>query len=52
MPVLRDADRMSFADIERKIREYVQQVQDGSLSLEDLRGARSRSPMAAFSEAC
>lgn len=38
VPVLRDADRMSFADIERKIREYVQQVQDGSLSLEDLRG--------------
>src|SRR5690606_33835396 len=38
VPVLRDADRMSFADIERQIKEYVQRVQDGTLSLEDLRG--------------
>lgn len=38
VPVLRNADRMSFAEIERQIRAYVQQVQDGALSLEDLRG--------------
>lgn len=38
VPVLRDADRMTFAEIERKIREFVQKSQDGSLSLEDLQG--------------
>jgi 2-oxoglutarate dehydrogenase E2 component (dihydrolipoamide succinyltransferase) len=38
VPVLRDADRMSFAEIEQQIKRYVQQVQDGTLSLEDLRG--------------
>lgn len=38
VPVLRDADRMSFAEIERQIKAYVQQVQEGSLALEDLRG--------------
>jgi len=38
VPVLRDADRMSFAEIERKVREFVEQAQSGTLSLEDLRG--------------
>lgn len=38
VPVLRDADRMSFAEIERKVREFVEQSQSGTLSLEDLRG--------------
>jgi 2-oxoglutarate dehydrogenase E2 component (dihydrolipoamide succinyltransferase) len=38
VPVLRDADRMSFAEIERTIEAYVEKVNDGSLSLEDLRG--------------
>lgn len=38
VPVLRDADRMSFAEIERTIRAFVQQSQDKTLSLEDLRG--------------
>ncbi len=38
VPVLRDADRMSFAAIEQKVREYVEQSQGGTLSLEDLRG--------------
>ncbi len=38
VPVLRAADRMSFAEIEQQIKAYVQRVQDGSLSLEDLRG--------------
>lgn len=38
VPVLRDADRMSFAAIEQKVREYVEQSQNGTLSLEDLRG--------------
>ena len=38
VPVLRDADRMSFADIERAIDAYVQKTRDGKLSIEDLRG--------------
>jgi len=38
VPVLRDVDRMSFAEIEKAIKNYAQQAQDGALSLEDLRG--------------
>ena len=38
VPVLRDADRMSFAEIEKAIDEYVRKAEEGALSLEDLRG--------------
>lgn len=38
VPVLRDADRMTFAEIERKIKDYAQQAQENTLALEDLRG--------------
>jgi 2-oxoglutarate dehydrogenase E2 component (dihydrolipoamide succinyltransferase) len=38
VPVLRDADRMTFAQIERKIREFAAAVEDGTLSLADLKG--------------
>lgn len=38
VPVLRDAERMSFAGIENAIKEYVQQAEDNTLSLEDLLG--------------
>ena len=38
VPVLKGADRMSFAEIEHAIREFVEQVEERSLSLEDLRG--------------
>ncbi len=38
VPVLRNADRMSFADIERTIKDFSQKVQKGTLSVEDLRG--------------
>jgi 2-oxoglutarate dehydrogenase E2 component (dihydrolipoamide succinyltransferase) len=38
VPVLRDAERMSFADIEKAIKEYAQQAENGTLSLEDLLG--------------
>ena len=38
VPVLRDADRMSFAEIESGIRQYAARAGDGKLSLEDLRG--------------
>jgi 2-oxoglutarate dehydrogenase E2 component (dihydrolipoamide succinyltransferase) len=38
VPVLRDADRMSFAEIEQAIKEYVRKIDEGALSLDDLRG--------------
>ncbi len=38
VPVLRDADRMSFAQIEQKIREFAKAAEDGTLSLADLKG--------------
>jgi 2-oxoglutarate dehydrogenase E2 component (dihydrolipoamide succinyltransferase) len=38
VPVLRDADKMSFAEIERAIAEYVKKAEDETLSLEDLLG--------------
>ncbi len=38
VPVLRDADRMSFADIEKKIRELAQKADDGKLTLDELQG--------------
>ncbi len=38
VPVLRDADRMSFAEIERAIEAFVRKTQEGTLSVEDLRG--------------
>lgn len=38
VPVLRDADRLSFAEIEKAIGEMASKVEKGTLSLEDLRG--------------
>jgi 2-oxoglutarate dehydrogenase E2 component (dihydrolipoamide succinyltransferase) len=38
VPVLRDADRMSFADIEKAITDFAQRANAGTLTLEDLRG--------------
>ena len=38
VPVLRDADRMSFAQIEQHIREYARRAEEGTLSLADLKG--------------
>jgi 2-oxoglutarate dehydrogenase E2 component (dihydrolipoamide succinyltransferase) len=38
VPVLRDADAMSFSDIELAIRDFAQRAKDGSLTLEDLKG--------------
>ena len=38
VPVIRDADRMSFADIENTIREYGQKARDGSISMDELTG--------------
>jgi 2-oxoglutarate dehydrogenase E2 component (dihydrolipoamide succinyltransferase) len=38
VPILRDADQLSFAAIEKRIAELGQKAQDGKLALEDLTG--------------
>ncbi|HEX2547520.1 MAG TPA: 2-oxoglutarate dehydrogenase complex dihydrolipoyllysine-residue succinyltransferase [Ramlibacter sp.] len=38
VPILRNADQMSFADIEKKIAEYGTKARDGKLGLEELTG--------------
>ena len=38
VPVIRDADRKGFVDIELAIRDFAKRAQDGSLTLEDLKG--------------
>jgi 2-oxoglutarate dehydrogenase E2 component (dihydrolipoamide succinyltransferase) len=38
VPVLRDAERMSFAQIERAVRDYAAEAEAGKLSIEALRG--------------
>lgn len=38
VPILRNADQMSFADIEKKIAEFGQKAKDGKLGLDDLAG--------------
>lgn len=37
-PVLRNAENMSFADIEKGIADYAKKARDGKLALEDLQG--------------
>jgi len=38
VPILRNADQMSLADIEKKIAEFGQKAKDGKLSLDELTG--------------
>jgi len=38
VPVLRNVDQMSFADIEKKIAEFGQKAKDGKLGIEELTG--------------
>ncbi|MBL0086022.1 MAG: 2-oxoglutarate dehydrogenase complex dihydrolipoyllysine-residue succinyltransferase [Ideonella sp.] len=38
VPVIRNADQMSFADIEKKIAEYGNKAKDGKLGIEELTG--------------
>ena len=38
VPVIRNADQMSFADIEKKIAEYGQKAKDGKLGIDELTG--------------
>jgi len=38
VPILRNADQMSFAEIEKKIAEFGQKAKDGKLGLDDITG--------------
>ncbi|PYL54441.1 MAG: dihydrolipoyllysine succinyltransferase [Verrucomicrobia bacterium] len=38
VPVVRDADKKSFADLERDIADYAARARDGKLKIEDLQG--------------
>ena len=38
VPILRNADQMSLADLEKKIAEFGEKAKDGKLSMEDLTG--------------
>ena len=38
VPVLRDADELSFADIEKNIKEISEKAREGKLTIEDLQG--------------
>lgn len=38
VPVVRDADRMSLAEIEQKITDYGRKARDGKLGIEDMQG--------------
>jgi len=45
VPILRNADQMSFADIEKKIAEYGVKARDGKLGLEEMTGGTFGSMM-------
>jgi 2-oxoglutarate dehydrogenase E2 component (dihydrolipoamide succinyltransferase) len=38
VPILRDADLMSYADVEKAVAAYAQKARDGQIALEDLTG--------------
>ena len=38
VPVIRDADKLTFAEIEQAIREFAGKAQNGTLTLDDLKG--------------
>jgi 2-oxoglutarate dehydrogenase E2 component (dihydrolipoamide succinyltransferase) len=38
VPILRDADQLGFAEVEKAVREFGKKAQDGSLSYEELTG--------------
>jgi 2-oxoglutarate dehydrogenase E2 component (dihydrolipoamide succinyltransferase) len=38
VPVLRAADQLSFAEIEKQIKDFVEKTEQGKLTIEDLRG--------------
>src|SRR5690606_2160039 len=52
VPILRNADQMSIADIEKTIADFGARARDGKLGLEELTGVPSPSRTAACSAPC
>ncbi len=52
VPILRDADQMSIAGVEKKIAEFGQKAKDGKLTIEDLSGGTFSISNAACSARC
>lgn len=38
VPVVRDADKLSYADIEKRLKEYAEKAKKGTISVDDMRG--------------
>ena len=51
VPVIRETDEMSFADIEKNIGDLGQKARDGKITIEDLQG-HLQSPMVEFYPCC
>jgi 2-oxoglutarate dehydrogenase E2 component (dihydrolipoamide succinyltransferase) len=51
VPVLRNCESMSFADVESGIKDFATRAKDGKLELSEMRAAPSPSPTAASSAA-
>jgi pyruvate/2-oxoglutarate dehydrogenase complex dihydrolipoamide acyltransferase (E2) component len=53
VPIIRDADTLSLAEIEKQIAEFAARAKEGKITLEELnRAAPFPSPMAAYSAQC
>ena len=52
VPVLRDADELSFADIEKKIKDISEKARDGKLTIEDLQGGTFTISNGVFMDQC
>jgi len=52
VPVIRHADQLSFADIEKAIMDFVAKIKENRLGLNDLEAAPSPSPTAGCSARC
>ena len=52
VPVLRDADQMNLAEIEKAIGDFVERAKDNSISIEEMTVAHSHCPMAVCLDLC
>ena len=52
VPVLRETDEMSFADIEKNIGDLGQKAKDGKITIEDLQGGTFTIQMGVFMDLC
>ena len=52
VPVLKNADKMTFGDIEKQIIELSTKAKEGTLTMDDLSGGLLPSLMAGFTDPC